>query len=369
MSEQTIKRFLTNKSSIGETRIDEVTAPYSCADGDVVLAIQHGAVTANNITYAAFGDAMQYWNFFPTNLDGWGHMPFWGFADVEQSQIDGMAVGERFYGYFPLASHLIVKPTRISKRGFFDGAIHRQVLVSAYNQYSRCSEDSAYSPEHEHYQSLMRPLFITSYMLADFLADKDFFGAKRLLISSASSKTAYGTAYCLKQDHPGIELVGLTSTGNVGFVESLGCYDAVQSYDDVTKAADLPSSLYVDFSGSNTLRGAIHDHYGQNLVYDCFVGSTANTTFSGSANFSGPRPVFFFAPDQIQKRNDELGGAEVTRRFNAAQNAFIERISNKNSPWISVTEVTGLANAQTLIADIVGGKVDPQSGNVVMIAS
>lgn len=33
---------------------------------EVLLGIEHFAFTANNITYAAFGDVVQYWNFFPT---------------------------------------------------------------------------------------------------------------------------------------------------------------------------------------------------------------------------------------------------------------------------------------------------------------
>ena len=51
---------------------------------------------------------MQYWGFFPTGDDAWGHMPVWGFADVVASTVSGVEVGERFYGYFPIASHLRV---------------------------------------------------------------------------------------------------------------------------------------------------------------------------------------------------------------------------------------------------------------------
>ena len=45
---------------------------------------------------------------------------------------------------------------------------------------------------------IVRPLFITSFMLADFLQDNAFFGARQVVVSSASSKTAYGTAFCLQ---------------------------------------------------------------------------------------------------------------------------------------------------------------------------
>ena len=42
------------------------------ASGQVRLRVEHFALTANNITYAAFGAAMNYWQFFPTDDDGWG---------------------------------------------------------------------------------------------------------------------------------------------------------------------------------------------------------------------------------------------------------------------------------------------------------
>ena len=57
-----------------------------------------------------------------------------------------------------------------------------------------------------------RQLFITSWLIDDFLADNQFFGATadptqpaQLLLSSASSKTAYGTAFQLAQ-RAGIEV-------------------------------------------------------------------------------------------------------------------------------------------------------------------
>ena len=46
------------------------------------------------------------------------------------------------------------------------------------------------------------------------------------LLSSASSKTAYGTAFQLAKCED-VHVVGLTSARNVAFCQSLGCYDAV----------------------------------------------------------------------------------------------------------------------------------------------
>jgi hypothetical protein len=70
------------------------------ATGEVRLSIDRFALTSNNITYAAFGDAMNYWQFFPTTgadaADGWGIIPVWGFGTVTESLHDEVRVGERF---------------------------------------------------------------------------------------------------------------------------------------------------------------------------------------------------------------------------------------------------------------------------------
>jgi hypothetical protein len=359
-----LTRLLTDKNALDHTRIDR--APLApVGEGEALLRIRRAAVTTNNITYAAFGDAMQYWNFFPTGQDGWGHMPVWGFADVEASAVPGVEAGERFYGYFPIASHLRMKPVRVAERGFYDGAEHRLPLTSAYNQYTRVTADPAYRAADENYQMLVRPLFITSFMLADFLQDNAFFGAKRLVVSSASSKTAYGTAFCL-EGRTDIELVALTSPRNKDFVDNLGCYRRAVTYEALdTIAADVPT-LYVDFSGDEALRAKVHGHFGTSLVYDCFAGSAQNTHFLRDLGLPGPEPKFYFAPVQIRKRNADWGHAEVNRKFNEAQLAFIRRVGDPARPWMALREHAGFEAAQTLIADLHAGRIDPAVGHVVV---
>ena len=361
-----ITRLLTDKRALEHTELDTTLALAPAAEGEAVLQLQRAALTTNNITYAAFGEAMQYWNFFPTAREGWGHMPVWGFADVVDSRVPGVEPGERFYGYFPLATHLRMQPVRVSERGFYDGAPHRASLVSAYNQYTRVTQDPAYRPEFENHQMLLRPLFITSFMLADFLQDNAFFGAKRLVVSSASSKTAYGTAFCLEGEES-VELVGLTSPRNRDYVESLGCYGRTVTYDELTSLDATTSTLYVDFSGDVALRSQIHHHFGDALVHDCYAGSASNTDFLQEADLPGPKPAFYFAPVQIRKRNADWGHAEVNRRFNEAQLAFIRRVGEGSPPWLQVEERRGLAAAQGLIGDLCAGRIDPRVGHVVVI--
>jgi Protein of unknown function (DUF2855) len=354
--------LLTSKTALQHTRIE--TRPLApLRAGEAILGIRRVALTTNNITYAAFGDAMQYWNFFPTGDADWGQMPVWGFADVVASTVSGVETGERFYGYFPPATHLLVRPVRASERGFYDGAEHRLALTSAYNQYARCSRDPAYRAADEAFQMLLRPLFITSFMLADFLQDNDLFGARRLVVASASSKTAYGTAFCL----PGVETVALTSAHHREFVERLGCYGRTVGYDDLERLpADEPVA-YVDFSGDEELRSRVHHHFGDALVYDCYAGSAQNTRFLSDTGLPGPAPKFYFAPVQIKKRNADWGPAVVNQRFGDAQQRFIRHV--READWLRVVEHQGLAAAQRVIVELCAGRADPQFGHVVDLAA
>jgi Protein of unknown function (DUF2855) len=361
-----IRRVLTDKSDLSHAQLDTQTMQPSLAEGEVFLKIQRLALTTNNITYAAFGDSMQYWQFFPTGVEDWGHMPAWGFADVVQTKAPGLAEGERFFGYFPIASHLRMLPQRISDRGFYDGSPHRQALISTYNQYARCGTDPVYRAERENQQMLIRPLFLTAYMLADFLQDNAFFGATQVVVSSASSKTAFSTAFCL-QRMANIHVVGMTSDNNRDFVRHLGCYQDVMSYSKLEQQADLEKTLYVDFSGDIALRQRVHAHFGDALVYDCFAGSTQNTDFLVDAGLPGPKPAFYFAPIQIRKRNADWGAAILNQRINEAQLKFIDHLSQPDLGWMHVIEHDGLAAATHLIQKLANGRIDPSHGHVVLV--
>ena len=103
----------------------------------------------------------------------------WGFAEVVESRAEGVAVGERCYGYWPMGRYLVVQPARVGKHGFVDGAAHRAALPAVYNQIQRCAADPGYVAAQEAQQALLRPLFITSFLIDDFLDDARCFGARR----------------------------------------------------------------------------------------------------------------------------------------------------------------------------------------------
>lgn len=364
---ESVTRLFTSKTALAEAKIERSElAPL--AEGEALLKVDRVAITTNNVTYAVFGDAMQYWSFFPTGQQGFGHMPVWGFADVVESTVPGLEPGERFYGYYPIASHLRVKPVRVSARGFYDGAEHRLSLVSAYNHYTRCSSDPYYDKNYESYQALTRPLIITSFFAADFLADNNFFGAQQLIVSSASSKTAYGTAFCL-QGTQGVEVVGLTSARNKAFTEALGCYQRVITYEELEQRPASTRTVYLDFSGDTSLRERVHRHFGEALVYDCVAGSAQNTDPSHLRvpGLPGPEPKLYFAPVQIAKRNKDWGHDQVNKRFGEAQRAFIRRVADPERPWMKLVEHIGFDGAAALIRDMVAGNIHPNDGHVVQL--
>jgi hypothetical protein len=234
------------------------TSPLSAlAPGEMRLHVDSFAFTANNVTYAGLGEQLGYWEFFPA-ADDWGNIPVWGFADVVESRHGGFQQGERVYGLLPMATHVLLRPDRVGEERFVDGSAHRSNLPSAYNLYLQAARDPGYERRHEGLQALLRPVFITSFLIDDFLADERFFGATRVLLSSASSKTAFGVAHLLRH-RGGVEVLGMTSAANASFVRTLGCYDRVIGYDELQRLPHAPT-VYLDFAGSADLRRNVHGH-------------------------------------------------------------------------------------------------------------
>jgi hypothetical protein len=339
------------------------------ADGQARLAVESFALTANNVTYAAFGDAMKYWDFFSGGDADWGCVPVWGFAVVSESRAPGVEPGQRFYGYLPMGSHLVVQPGRVGPTGFVDAAAHRQALPAIYNHLTRCDADPGYRADQEAQQAVLRPLFITSFLIDDFLADAGFFGARQVVLSSASSKTAYGTAFCLslRRGQAGApKVIGLTSPGKLDFTRSLGCYDEVLAYDALaTLDAGVPT-VYVDLAGNASLRRQLHEHFADSLAYSCSVGGTHWDALGGASGLPGPRPTLFFAPAQAKKRSaappEGWGAAGLQQRIAQAWVAFMRPVNDPRQPWLRVHSAAGAAAVEAAWHALLQGQADPRSG-------
>lgn len=332
------------------------------AEGAVRLAVESFSVTANNITYAVVGDGFKYWDFFPAP-EGLGIVPMWGHARVIESRNPDFAVGERVYGYLPMASHLDVRPGKVTPGGFLDTTDYRQPMSPVYNSYARLAADPEHDPAREAERMIFGPLFRTGFLIEYFLRGADWFGAEQLIVTSASSKTAMGLASVARQSSPQVRRIGLTSKGNVGFVEASGLYDEVVAYDDLERLP-VVRSVSVDFAGNAELLARIHRHFEDALAHSALVGVThieARSTLGGGEPLPGPKPALFFAPDHAVAFFKAHGPEEGGKLVAAAWREFLKAAEGT----IAIERHAGLEAAREVFLAMLAGKVDPAKGIVI----
>lgn len=343
---------------IRERRMAPTVRPDSAGDRQVVLTLETFALTANNVSYAHSGDLLDYWGFFPT-VEGWGRLPVMGFGRVVDSDIDGIDVGDRFFGFYPAADHHVVS-ANISRTGFVDSAAHREQHAMAYRTFDRA--DSSRSPDDEDRYLLLRGLFVTSHLCEDFLVDNDMFGANQVLVTSASSKTSLALAHEVRRSARA-RCVGVTSAANADFVAATGLYDEVVPYDEIESVDATVSSVVVDMAGNAAVLARIHRHFGDSLTYSCRVGATHWEETTPTGTLSGPKPQFFFAPSQLAKRGKEWGRVELETRMASALALFIA----DSTRWMNVQHSNGPDGALGVWDSLVSGAVDPAVGHIVSI--
>jgi Protein of unknown function (DUF2855) len=354
----TITELQVSRADLHTTRI--AAADVSLKAGQALFLVEQFALTANNITYAAHGDDMGYWGFYPAAA-GWGIVPVWGFARVvDAGGIDGLTVGDRIYGYWPLASHAVLEPAKVTRRGFVDAAAHRQHLASIYNSYQLVA-GSDFGDERAY--AIFRPLYTTSFLIDAWIAEEAA-TTDAVIISSASSKTALGLAQALKaRGSGGPKVIGLTSAANRSFVESTGYYDVVTSYDGVAGlTADRP--LFVDFAGSDAVRASVHQRFGGNLLASMVIGDTHWDSVAAPTALPGPRPTLFFAPTEAVKRMEAWGPAGFGARLEAAWRIFMA----STGPWLRIVEDRGATVVEAQYHAILNGKGRADEGVVLSMA-
>ncbi|MFN4025261.1 MAG: DUF2855 family protein [Hyphomonas sp.] len=312
--------FLIRRSNLRDTSWAETPAA-TLAEGMARMKVDAFALTANNVTYAAFGEAMGYWNFFPAADPAWGRVPVWGFATVMDSKAEGIVPGARVYGYLPISETFNLQPAKVSAASFLDGSAHRQGLAPIYNTYIFNSADPSYDPAHEAQQMLFRPLFTTGWMIDDCLMETGADVPETVVISSASSKTALALAHCLKQ-RGAVEAIGLTSAGNKAYVESTGLYARTLTYDQVDTLNARGLTAYVDFVGRPALTADVHHALHDRLARSLVIGVTDWEGNRSPVEAPGPAPEFFFVPTYAAERAKALGADELNARTGRALASF-----------------------------------------------
>ncbi|KAJ3730109.1 hypothetical protein DFJ43DRAFT_1000283 [Lentinula guzmanii] len=351
--------------------------------GYILLKVDKFGWSANNVTYQALGEHphFRYYDFHPSPTSSsasvapqtHGVVPVWGFGTVVASAHPSVAVGERLYGYFAPAKYLVlpIDEKDVNKFSMYVPRPHLPADRRVYNQIQRCSSDPLYTREKEDLIMLYRPLFWTSYWCEDWLACSGYRGGcEYILISSASSKTAFCLAYCFLmkvekerqkkssatseyRNMSNIRVIGLTSKTNLDFTRQLGLYHEVYDYDSFLSAfhahhkADAVSSksqsrwIYIDIAGNQTLNSRIYTHFASpytasKLIATVSLGMTNlvpgegrakniewntlntkssmmenNTTFSSSSLGFWPVTEQFFLPEWLAIRRVQLTPAQM----------------------------------------------------------
>jgi Protein of unknown function (DUF2855) len=340
--------LLVDRTDLRKTTFAPMDPELPLAEGEALLEVESFALTANNVTYGAAGDQLGYWKFFPAP-EGQGRIPVWGYARVMRSAAHDAPEGLRLFGYWPMSSHTVA---RLEKRsgGYVETSPHRAELPPTYNAY-QVAEPAA----DDDWRSLLRPLFMTSFLLDDQLSD---LALKTLVLSSASSKTAMGLAWLARKR--GVKVIGATSAGHVELLSGLGLYDQVVAYDAIRGLTPEGPAAYVDFAGRSSVSQDVHETFGDALAASLIVGVTHWEALGGPPQTVGPAQTFFFAPDRIRQRMKDWRPAELDARFQAALVSFVAA-----NGWLKLKHHAGHEGLRAIYGEVVEGRVRPDEGHIV----
>ncbi|PPR07150.1 hypothetical protein CVT24_010698 [Panaeolus cyanescens] len=386
----------------------------------VLVKVDKFGFSANNVTYQALGEHphFRYFDFHavPENSQAEGNgasgscakthglIPVWGFGLILKSTHPKIQEGERIYGYLAPAQYLLlaVSPNDVNKFAFYVPRPHLPPGKSnlPYNQILRCSTDPHYTPTPlaEDLTMLYRPLFWTSYWCEDWLSSSQYKGGNifAILISSASSKTAFCLAYLIgkriKQGglNASTKIIGLTSKRNTEFTKGLNLYNEVLDYDSFTNASSLQSNqgsrfIYVDVAGNSGLNERIKAHFASpytgNVIATVALGVTNlspsaqaseydwdfNRTFdmSSSPVVSGTSPFWpkvehFFMPEWLAVRRHQLPVQDIFEGQNRAWKGLMEDCVN----WVELERVSGPEKVKDAYLRVAKEGLGPRKGLV-----
>jgi len=354
--------FLTDKANLLHTRWADSRDAAPRRDSAVV-ALERFAFTANNLTYAKLGEALRYWEYFPASPP-WGRTPVWGIGTVTKSLTGGLVEGERVYGFFPISERIVLSPDSGDGDRFVDATPHRSKLPPTYNEYVRIDRDRDYDPAFADAHLVLRPLFSLGFFLAAWLDEHEYFGGRRVIVSSASSKTAAALAEQLQGK---VERVGLTDSPRRQFVVDGGRFERVVDYCDLETddCLDGSQTVFVDIAGDPAIRRAIHERLGATLVRSISVGATrggiAPRSFEVEDDLPGPKPQPFFAPNHILHLRERWGADVLRDRVTASLAEFMRRSASSFQ-----FEVFGGKSAITRVYDAVARGAGPTNAAAIL---
>ncbi len=351
------RQFWVNKQNLSFSKWQS-GALSELQPGEVLFAIERFAFTANNITYALLGERFSYWQFFPTPDPEYGIVPVWGVAKVVASKCDDTAVGERFYGYWPLSQYLVSRTKALQTGLLIEKSEHRKALPISYNLYEKITNQTQQEID---LLCLLKPLYTTAYLLALQTCETYMGNNSQILFSSASSKTSLMTAQEIRtrlNPDSEIKLVGLTSNLNKGFVEDTGYYDQVISYDSLSELDKDTGTCCLDFSGNADLAAQLGDLLKHQLSSFVQIGMT-DWQALGRVNIA-VEPTLFFAPTVYQTVSKQVGAAQLQAAIDTGLlNAF------KKMP-INIQEYNVTESMDSVYQNTLAGKARADAGQIMV---
>ncbi len=307
-----------------------------------------------------------------------------------------MKIGQRLYGYYAMAKYVVLQLERQTNKyhanvslGSFskDRRPYKQLTVCETDpMYQRDREDdimlckcSAEFPVHINLDLYTqdRPLFWTSYWFEDWLNVNNYFGAKAVVVSSASSKTAFTVAYNIQRrkqqtKSPIGRIIGLTSQSNLQFTRNLGLYDGVFTYDDlalVVSTNSLPQPLiYTDVLGNSSLNSRVNRvlspsvfvSLGMSNPTDGATGSVIAKEDKSKTNAKG-----FFTPEWLAIRTMQLSFQQILKLQVEAWGALMQDCVK----WVNIEKTygTGKSGVITSYRKTLEGKVGADKGQALSL--
>ena len=367
-----------------------------------------------------------------------GLTPVWGFGTVLAVgfQSEHVKPGVRVYGYFAPTRYLLVPvlPKDVNRYSFYvdrpyfpEGALSCKgnfcecslIYSSAdrrpYNQITICSNDPLYTPTStgEDLTMLYRPLFWTAFWCEDWLDTVfSYQDTDKLLISSASSKTAFCLAYLARKRRREtgagkLEIIGLTSRPNQRFTQGLGLYDTVLTYESFLSSPSFQGKnaltqgqrwIYVDVAGNSDLNQQIKSHFASpytgHVVLHVELGMTNLAPGSGRSGAPGapkrepvvdtrwgtipsslqspvvfesvstsklhPAKTPFFMPTWLETRRKQMSVREMLSK----QAAAWEAVMHEAPDWVPIQRVYGAEKVKEAYEQVVKYGIGPETGLV-----
>jgi NADPH:quinone reductase-like Zn-dependent oxidoreductase len=351
-------------ANIRRTRVRarKLPAARDLQEGRILARVDRLGFSANNVLYAVLGHQNHYWDIYPTE-GPWGLVPAWGYAEVIASRSPDVAAGARIFGLFPIASHAELGVEAMFPNRFRDPTPHRQGAAEAYHGYTVRPSGAAADDKLRSLDMLIRPLAMVSWLASLHFAEHAYFGARNLIISSASSKTAIALAFLGKASGAVENIIGLTSPANEAYVASLGCYDEVVPYTDVAQLAPDQKGVFFDVAGDATIRDRLHRRLGDNLAHSATVGLAHwDADHVAAPDLPGPPPTLFFAPPYMERYAREWGGSPALfRRYEEALAPLVKAAGG----WLDLVEISGPEAIEATYLEFLSGSRPPNEGLVL----